>query len=133
MSQSFEMEGTVKVIQDLQTFPSGFSKREFVVEVEDGNYPQLINFECLKEKAKLIDALSIGDQVKVRFDIRGREYNGRYFVNLAAWKIEKAGESGGAPAPAPAPAPQDAPPAETTDRIFDDEADSSDITDEPPF
>jgi hypothetical protein len=128
------MEGTVKVIQDLQTFPSGFSKREFVVEVEDGKYPQLVNFECLKEKAELIDALSIGDQVKVRFDIRGREYNGRYFVNLAAWKIEKAGEGGGgAPTSTSAPAPQDAPPADATDRIFDDEADSSDITDEPPF
>jgi hypothetical protein len=52
-------------------------------------------------------------------------------VTLAAWKIEKAGESGGAPAPISAP--RDAPPPETTDRIFDDEADSSDITDEPPF
>jgi single-strand DNA-binding protein len=34
MAQSFELEGTVKVIDEVQTFASGFTKREFVVEVE---------------------------------------------------------------------------------------------------
>ncbi len=131
MSQSFEMEGSVKVIQDLQTFDSGFSKREFVVEVEDGKYPQLVNFECLKEKAELIDGLEVGDQVKVRFDIRGREYNGRYFVNLAAWKIEKTDQGGGGSGGATAT--QDQPPVGTGDSTFDNESDSDDLTDEPPF
>ena len=98
MSKSFELDGQIKVINDIQTFASGFSKREFVVEVEDGRFPQMLNFECVKEKTSLTDGFSVGDHVKVHFDIRGREYNGRYFVNLNAWKLEKAG-GGGSDAP----------------------------------
>ncbi len=95
MAQSFELEGTIKVIEDVQTFASGFSKREFVVEVEDGKFPQSIKFECVKEKASLVDGFSVGDPVKVFFDIRGNEYKGRYYVNLNAWKLERPGGGGG--------------------------------------
>ena len=97
MAKGFEMEGTVKVINEVQTFASGFSKREFVIEVEDGKFPQMVKFECLKEKTTLIDDYAVGENVKVHFDIRGNEYNGRYFVNLNAWKLEKPG-GGAAPA-----------------------------------
>ena len=41
----YEMTGTVKVIMEAQTFQSGFSKREFVLTVEDGKYPQDIAFD----------------------------------------------------------------------------------------
>ncbi len=95
MAQSFELEGTVKVIEDIQTFASGFSKREFVIEVEDGKFPQSIKFECVKEKTALIDEFQIGDPVKVYFDIRGNEYKGKYYVNLNAWKLERPGAGGG--------------------------------------
>jgi single-strand DNA-binding protein len=91
MAKSYEIEGTVHLINDIQTFDSGFSKREFVIEVEDGKYPQMLKFEAVKDKTSLTDNLSKGDAVKVFFDIRGNEYNGRYFVNLNAWKLEKAG------------------------------------------
>ncbi len=96
MGQNFELEGTVKVINEVQSYASGFSKREFVVEIEDGKFPQSIKFECLKEKASLIDNFRVGDPVKVFFDIRGNEYNGKYYVNLNAWKLEKPGGAGGA-------------------------------------
>ena len=98
MAQAFEIEGSVKVLNDLQTFPSGFTKREFVVEVQDGNYPQMVKFEAVKDKTALLDGINIGDPVKVFFDIRGNEYNGKYYVNLVAWKLERgAGGGGGAP------------------------------------
>jgi hypothetical protein len=93
---SFELTGTVKLIMETQTFPSGFSKREFVVTTPDDRYPQDIAFGCLKEKAALLDSISVGQTVKVSFDIAGREYNDRYFVNLNAWRIESA--DAGAPA-----------------------------------
>ena len=96
MAKSFEMEGVVKQIDEVQTFASGFSKREFVVEVEDGKFPQMIKFECLKDKTSLTDGFSAGDPIKVHFDIRGNEYNGRFFVNLNAWKLEKPDGSGDA-------------------------------------
>jgi len=99
---AYEMTGTVKVVLDEQTFASGFNKREFVLTVEDGKYPQEICFETVKEKTSLCDDLNVGDKVTVSFDIRGREYNGRYFNNLSAWKIAKGGgnenEGGGSAA-----------------------------------
>ncbi|MDG1242803.1 MAG: DUF3127 domain-containing protein [Opitutae bacterium] len=83
-----ELSGTVKVIFEEQTFASGFNKREFVVTDEADKYPQDIKFECVKEKVDLVNKLNVGEKVKVTFDLRGNEYNEKYYVNLAAWKIE---------------------------------------------
>ena len=91
----YELTGTVKHIMDQQTFPSGFTKREFVVTSED-RFPQDIKFECVKERCALLDGVSVGDRVTVAFDVRGREYNDRYFVDLSAWKIGPAGDAGDA-------------------------------------
>ncbi|MEM9157584.1 MAG: DUF3127 domain-containing protein [Verrucomicrobiota bacterium] len=86
----YELEGTVKLIEATQTFASGFSKREFVVTSED-KYPQDIKFECTKEKIEMLEKVREGDKVKVSFNIRGNEYNGRYYVNLQAWRIDAVG------------------------------------------
>jgi hypothetical protein len=84
---AYDLTGKVKLIQAAQTFGSGFTKREMVVTVEDGKYPQDINIEFVQDKAGLLDNLQIGQEVTVTFDIRGREYNGRYYNNLQGWKI----------------------------------------------
>jgi len=94
MANTFELSGTVRHLFDLQTFASGFSKREFVVEVEDGKFTQMIKFECVKDKAALLDDVTVGDEVTVTFDIRGNEYKDRFFVNLTAWKLSKDGGGG---------------------------------------
>jgi hypothetical protein len=97
---AYDLTGKIKLIQDAQTFGSGFTKREMVVVVEDGKYPQEINLEFIQDKVSLLDTVQVGQEVTVTFDIRGREYNGRYFNNLQGWKIQ-AGE-GAAAAPAAA-------------------------------
>jgi len=74
---AYDLTGTIKLIQEPQTFASGFTKREFVVTVEDGKYPQEICLECVQDKVSLLDDLKEGQEVTVSFDIRGREYNGR--------------------------------------------------------
>ena len=84
---AYELTGRIKLIQELKTFDSGFTKREMVVTVEDGRYPQEINLEFVQDKATLLDALQPGQEVTVSFDIRGREYNGKYFNNLQGWKV----------------------------------------------
>jgi single-strand DNA-binding protein len=95
------LKGTVKVILDEQVFASGFNKREFVVTDETDKYPQDIKFECVKDKVELVNALTVGDEVEVTFDLRGNEYNDKYYVSLAAWKVDKLG--GGATSAAPEP------------------------------
>jgi hypothetical protein len=84
---AYELTGKIKLIQEAKTFESGFTKREMVVIVEDGKYPQEINIEFVQDNVNLLDALNAGQEVTVTFDIRGREYNGRYFNNLQGWKI----------------------------------------------
>lgn len=106
---AYDLTGKVKVVQDAKTFASGFTVREFVVSVEDGQYTQDISLQCVQDKVSLLDNLSEGQQVKVSFDIRGRynEKYDRYFNNLQAWKVEA---EEGAETPPPAAAADDRPP-----------------------
>ena len=85
---TYEMIGKIKLMFDPMTFASGFTKREFVLTLED-DYPQDIKFVCVKEKCGLLDRVAVGDRVKVDFRIRGNEYKERYFVDLQAFKIDK--------------------------------------------
>jgi single-stranded DNA-binding protein len=89
----YEATGKIKLISDTQTFPSGFSKREFVVTTGDGKYPQDLKFEVVKDKCSILDDYKEGQDVQVNFDIRGNEYNGKYYVNLSCWKL--GGKEGG--------------------------------------
>ena len=85
---SYEVSGKLKVKQDTQTFSSGFEKREFVVTTQE-QYPQEIKLEFVKDKCSLLDNFEVGQDVKVSWNLRGNEYNGKYYVNLQAWRIEK--------------------------------------------
>lgn len=86
----YEATGKIKVISETQSFASGFTKREFVVTTAHDKYPQDLKFEVVKDKCDLLDNFSEGQDVIVNFDIRGNEYNGRYFVNLSCWKLQAA-------------------------------------------
>ena len=104
-----EVSGKVKVLMDTQTFASGFAKREFVITTQE-QYPQDVKFECIKDKISMLDNLQPGADVTVHFNLRGNEYQGKYFVNLQAWRVEAGvaapvdqGVGGGAPMPTAAP------------------------------
>ena len=104
MSKSYEFEGTVKEIMDVQTFASGFCKREFVVTDNDDRWPQDIKFNVIKEKCSLLDAFKKGEQVRVTFSLRGNLYNGRYYTDLQAFKLEKLEADGSTQEPIAQPA-----------------------------
>lgn len=118
---SYEFIGKIKQIGELQTFASGFTKREVVVAENNDRWPNDVSFAFTKDRARQLESFAVGDDVKVSFDLRGREYNGRHFIDLNGWKIEKAEDAAaaspaqGMAAPAPvAPAPAvAAPPAAT--------------------
>ncbi|KAB1063823.1 MULTISPECIES: DUF3127 domain-containing protein [Salibacter] len=105
-----DIHGKIKEIFDAQEFKSGFKKREFVVTTQE-QYPQDIKLELYNDKCDMIDGHQKGEEVTVHFNLRGNEYNGRYFVNLNAWKIEKAeaqAKQGGGPSMPPPPPENDA-------------------------
>lgn len=88
---AFEIEGKLHRIFPTEQKSASFSAREFVLEIPDGNYPQLVKFQAVQERCGLLDSFREGDRVKVSFDLRGREWNGKYLTNLNAWRIEGAG------------------------------------------
>ena len=89
---SFETEGIIHKIFDTENKTDKFQAREFVIK-QEGNYPQFIKFQLTQDRCDLADKYKEGDSVKVSFDLRGREWNEKYFTNLNAWRIEAAAVS----------------------------------------
>jgi len=84
-----KLNGTIKLVGELQTYDSGFTKVEFVVTTPD-EYPQDVKFEMVKDKAEnFLKYNKAGDNVEVSFNVRGNEYNGKHYVSLQAWKVFK--------------------------------------------
>jgi hypothetical protein len=87
MSDKIDIKGKVDKILDVQEFASGFKKQVIVIEV-DGKFPQKVAVEFGKEKIDLLSSVAVGNEVSASVNIRGSEYNGRYFVSLSGWKID---------------------------------------------
>ena len=88
-----EVSGTIKAIFDTQRVSDKFQKREFVLTTEASTpYPQHVQFQVTQDKCGLLDNFSEGQEVKIQFNLRGREYNGKkgaqYFNSLDCWRIE---------------------------------------------
>lgn len=83
-----EVTGKIKLINATQTFDSGFTKRELVVTTNE-TYPQDIKVEFVKDKCDVLDAYKVGDDVKIGINLRGNEYQGKYYVSIQGWKIDK--------------------------------------------
>ena len=103
----YEFTGKVKIVGELQTFASGFSKRELVVEEErDGKWPNVVAFSFKKDNVVLLDGISAGARVKVGFAVDGREWTDpktgtvRYFSDLTALRLERLDGTVSAPEPA---------------------------------
>ena len=108
-----ELQGTVKKITEVQTFTSGFQKREMVLMTEE-QYPQPINIEFLQEKGDLLNQIKEGDKVKVAINIRGREWTSpqgevKYFNSIVGWRLENVASEFSEPTQA---APSQSPPAQ---------------------
>jgi len=82
--------GKIKSVGSTEQKSAKFAVRTFVVEL-DGKYPELIEFQLVNNNTLIIDPFKAGDDVDVHFNLKGREYNGRVYNSLQAWKIE--GES----------------------------------------
>ncbi|MGM9842906.1 MAG: DUF3127 domain-containing protein [Muribaculaceae bacterium] len=88
------MEISGKIIHDLGEMSgvskagNSWKKHEYVLETKD-SYPKQVHFDFFGERADQYP-LSIGDDIKLSFDIESREYNGRWFTSIRGWKAEKA-------------------------------------------
>ena len=100
----YEFTGKVRRINPVQTFANGFTKRELVLEEQHGDWTNCIAFQFKKEKASLLDGVTVGSSVKVRFVIDGREWTDqtrggvRCFVDLTGLELEVVTSADGASA-----------------------------------
>ena len=90
-----EIKGTVIQLLQLQTGmgkKGPWKKQEFVIETQ-AQYPKKV---CLSAWGDKVDQynLAVGDVVNVAVDLESREYNGRWYTEARAWKLDKVGGSG---------------------------------------
>ena len=87
------IKGAIKLINPIKVINDKFSVREFVVTTPDAKYPQDILFQTVNDKMDVLESLGVGQQVEVSYNVRGREFNGRYYNTLDAWKVQIIGQA----------------------------------------
>lgn len=89
------VSGKVKLIGETQTFGErGFRKRELVLTTSE-EYPQMLMIEFVQDKVDLLDNYTIGQDVDISINLRGREWIdpegvAKYFNSIQGWRIVKA-------------------------------------------
>lgn len=98
---AFEIIGKLVEKFDTQNVSDKFKKREFVIEYRDNpnmSFSEMLKFQLTQDRCNLIDAFTIGQEIRVFFNLRGRKWekdgNVSYFTNLEGWKVEKVSDSG---------------------------------------
>ena len=111
-----EIQGKVIQILPQQT---GVSKtgnpwavQPFVIETLE-QYPKKVHIELFGADRINNNPFAVDEIVKVQFDIESREFNGRWYTSVRAWKVEKNQQAAGDSAAPSAPLPAAAPPAES--------------------
>jgi hypothetical protein len=92
-----ETTGRLHAIFDTEQKTERFRLREFVLELVDNpQYPQLVKFQLTGNRCENLDGFQPGEEVRVEFSLRGREWTNRegkvvYFNSLDVWQIERVG------------------------------------------
>ena len=89
----FEITGKVVAVNDAKTFASGFTKRDIVINTSaNPSFDSPVPFTFKNDKTAILDGVKTGDEVKVKFGIDGRKWDGangtRYFVDLTGFGLE---------------------------------------------
>jgi len=102
---ALEITGKVIQILPLETGEGKngqWKKQFFILEYMDGNYPKKLSVSVWGDKTESIRNLQPGANIKVSFNVDSREYNGRWYTDVRAWKIETGGAASAPSNDAPA-------------------------------
>lgn len=88
-----EIQGIIKSIQNTKEINSSLSKRNLIITTVE-QYSQTIVLEFINDKCQLLDQFSLGEAVKIQYNVKGREWTSeqgetQYFISLQGWKIDK--------------------------------------------
>lgn len=86
-----------------------WKKQDFVIETDE-QFPRKVCFTLFGDKVDMVSDIAQGQEVEVSFNLESREYNGRWFTNANAWKIDPVSEDNNLPEPPPEFRMEDVPP-----------------------
>lgn len=89
---ALEMSGKVLQVLPEQTGTGRngqWIKQEFVIETQE-QFPRKVCFSAWGDKASAVKNLKPGTVINVSFNAESREFNGRWYTDLRAWKIDQA-------------------------------------------
>jgi hypothetical protein len=119
-----EISGKIHAVFEAKQITERFRKREFVLELTDNpKYPQTVLFQLSGDRCETIDGFEIGEEVRVDFSLRGREWKSpqgeiRFFNSLDVWTIEKTAGAGAGSFDEEPPFPEEPPPPSDNDIPF---------------
>jgi single-strand DNA-binding protein len=87
-----EVKGFLKVINDVVVLSEKFKKREVVITVSDGKYPQDLLIQFSQDNVDLVDEFAVGQEVVIGINLRGRAWvnpkgEEKYFNTIEGWRI----------------------------------------------
>ena len=138
------MEVSGKISQKLplqqgesKTSGKPWALQAYVLETQE-QFPRKVHFEVFGEQRIKDNPCEIDDLVTVSFDIESREFNGRWYTSIRAWKIQQGiadatAAQASAPAAQAAPAAQPMPAAAAPNVEVFDPAAGGESTDDLPF
>lgn len=96
-----EIQGKIIAVLDKRSGVSKstgkeWSSQEYVIETHE-QYPKKCCFNVFGEDKINTFAIKAGEELKVSFDIDAHEYQGRYFNNINAWKVERTADKAATP------------------------------------
>jgi hypothetical protein len=85
---SLELTGTIYHIGNTEIVGSAgtFKKRQLVVETDE-QYKQKVPIDFVQDKCEILDKYKVGQKVTIGINIRGNEYNGKFYSSIQGWKI----------------------------------------------
>jgi uncharacterized protein DUF3127 len=95
-NMALELTGKLVQVQPEQTGTGkngNWVKQNFIIETPHEQYPKKVCFTMWGDKTQVLKSLKEGTSVKVAFDVESREYNGKWYTDLKAWKIDVAGNA----------------------------------------
>ena len=120
-----EIRGKVHEIGAIQQVTDTFKKRDLIVEyAENPQFVEYVRFEATQDRVNIFDNLTVGEDIEVSFNLRGRPWTNKegvttYFNSLVAWRVTKLASA------APSPAMNDSMP--TVDITSSGSDDSEDL------
>ena len=102
---ALELEGRITQklpVQQGTSARGAWAKQDFIFEYQEGNFPTSL---CMNvwgaDKVSELEKFQVGDKVKISFNLSSREYNGRWYTDVRAWRIEAVAAQNNVQAPTP--------------------------------